>query len=62
MVCYYTHMESTHELPCDLCGSWFPYTVLGNFGWGNCLMCSDCAQAQADEWDSYASQKNSMDA
>ena len=48
-------------IACDLCGDHFPYHSLGNFGWGNCLMCEDCAQAQADEWDSYAEQKHSMD-
>jgi len=49
-------------IACDLCGDQFPYHALSNFGWGNCLMCEDCAQAQADEWDSYAEQKHSMDA
>ena len=57
---YYTHMEDI-TIACDLCGDQFPYHALGNFGWGNCLMCEDCAQAQADEWDSYAEQKHSMD-
>jgi len=58
---YYTHMEDI-TIACDLCGDQFPYHALGNFGWGNCLMCEDCAQAQADEWDSYSEQKHAMDA
>ena len=60
-MCYYTHMEDI-TIACDLCGTSHPYHALGNFGWGNVLMCEDCAQAQADEWDTYAAQKNSMDA
>ena len=49
-------------IACDLCGTDHPYHALGNFGWGNVLMCETCAQAQAEEWDHYASQKDSMDA
>ena len=48
-------------IACDLCGTDHPYHALGNFGWGNVLMCADCAQAQAEEWDHYAAQKHSMD-
>ena len=59
-LCYYTHMEDI-DIACDLCGIEHAYHELGNFGWGNCLMCETCAQAQAEEWDHYASQKNSMD-
>ena len=49
-------------IACDLCGTSHPYHALGNFGWGNVLMCETCAQAQAEEWDHYAAQKDSMDA
>ena len=49
-------------IACDLCGTDHPYHALGNFGWGNVLMCETCAQAQAEEWDHYAAQKDSMDA
>ena len=49
-------------IDCDLCGTSHPYHALGNFGWGNVLMCETCAQAQAEEWDHYAAQKDSMDA
>ena len=54
-------MQDEVIIACDLCHNPYPYHALGNFGWGNVLMCEDCAQAQADEWDSYASNKHSMD-
>ena len=58
---YYRGMEDI-TIDCDLCGTPHPYYALGNWGWGNVLMCSDCAQAQEEEWDHYASQKHDMDA